>query len=151
MNKQLNTQQLFQRLILLPSMTLRRQTHLGPTCTKSLTVIDLVPATRPRTLLSIPATNNFIFQLPDELLVPIVELAASGPAFGSRIQHTTTHNNDVVLRLSKVCHRLRRVVQPLLFRNIHVEWPNSTVPPSKRVIKLHRTLREREDLRQHCR
>jgi hypothetical protein len=137
-------------------MPFRRQTHLGSTCTKSLTIVDLTPpppltGNGPHTLLSIPATKNFIFQLPDELLVPIVKLAASGPSLRLRMPQTNTRDNDVLLILSRVCHRLRCVAQPLLFRNIHIESPNKMVPPSKSVMKLHRTLGERTDLRQHCR
>jgi hypothetical protein len=137
-------------------MTLRRQTHLGSTCTKSLAIIDLVPPSplagnKSHTLLSIPATKNFIFQLPDELLVPIVELAISGPSLRSRLPQTNTRDNDILLIVSRVCHRLRRVAQPLLFRNIRIEYPNTMVPPSKSLMKLHRTLGERADLRQHCR
>jgi hypothetical protein len=150
------------------SMTHRRQTHLGPTCDRSLTIIDLLPPpsftcdgypsgkdvgtnAQSHTLLSIPATKTFIFQLPDELLVPIVELAAIGSETEPGMPHTTIWNKSIVLILSKVCHRLRRIAQPLLFRNIRLDYPNTMVPPSIPVLKLHRTLRERADLRQHCR
>jgi hypothetical protein len=143
-------------------MTRRHQTHLGPTDTKSLTIVDFVPSSNVSSsckyksipepsdiVLSTTAMRNFLFQLPDELLLPIVELAAGGPGFESRVQLTTIYNNGIVLKLSQVCKRLKRVAQPLLYRNIHVKKPMA--PPSFPVIKLHRTLRERVDLRQHCR
>jgi hypothetical protein len=146
-------------------MTFQRQTHLGSTGTKYLTIVDFVPPSslagnefssyrekstteQSHMVLGIPATKTFIFQLPDELLVPIVELAAGGPGVPSRVQHATIYNTDVILTLSKVCKRLRRLSQQLLYCNICVE--RSMVPPSVQISKLHRTLRERKDLRRHC-
>lgn len=147
-------------------MTPRHQTHLGSTGTKCLTIVDFAPpsslacngpssskekstAEQSHILLNIPTTKTFLFQLPDELLMLIVELAASETGIRPRMQHTTICNNGMILVLSKVCKRLKRVAQELLYRDIRVESP--MVPPSVAVIKLHRTLRERTDLRQHCR
>jgi hypothetical protein len=147
-------------------MTLRRQTHLGPTGTKSLTIIDLPPSSLPssgknkstatwsQTSKRATAKKPYIFQLSDELLVLIVELVANGPCSRSRVfhlRHTAACNNGIISIISRICHRLRRVAQPALFRNICIESPNATVPPSKPIIKLHRTLRGRADLQQHCR
>jgi hypothetical protein len=134
-------------------MPLRRQAHLGPTDLKTLTIVEFLP----------PPHGSFrgrdrrtpIFQLPDELLVAIVEFAASEPDARSRAQHRTFCNNGTLLILSRICQRLRRLAQPLLYRDICIldqaADPASVVPPSIPVIKLHRTLRNRADLRQHCR
>jgi hypothetical protein len=136
-------------------MAARRQTHLGSTKTNSLTIVDLLPPSSlpghgsSDIILSRPATKNFIFQLSDELLLLIVELAVDGPGFRSQTYTSTTCNNGILLVLSRVCSRLRRVSQQVLYRNICVR--GSMVPPSKPIIKLHRTLKERADLRQHCR
>jgi hypothetical protein len=147
-------------------MTILRQTHLGSTDTKCLTIVYFVPpsslacngfssdkekstAEQSHMVPGIPAKKTFIFQLPDELLVLIVELAAGGPGVPSRVQYATIYNTGMILILSKVCQRLRRLAQQLLYRNIHIKKP--MVPPSVQVNKLHRTLREKMDLRQHCR
>lgn len=138
-----------------------RQTHLGSTTTKSLTIIDLerpsgdgedeTTAARLYRVLNKPATRNFIFRLPDELLEQIVELAASSPGERFQWEHATACDKSVVLILSRVCHRLKRIAQPILFRNITSESRSEMVPPSRPMIKFHRTLKENADLRQHCR
>jgi hypothetical protein len=131
-------------------MVFLRQTHLGSTskCLKSLTIVDL-PSNESS---SSKDTRTFIFQLPDELLVPILEFAASEPDVW---QHGTKYKNGVLLALSRVCQRLRRVAQQLLYRHLCVKKRMALsapmVPPGIPVVKLHRTLRGREDLRQHCR
>ncbi|KAF2848277.1 hypothetical protein T440DRAFT_175194 [Plenodomus tracheiphilus IPT5] len=150
-------------------MTDQLQLHLGCTSTKSLAIIRVAPPSsllrngpssdqdnsttrRSNTLSGAPTAKIFIFQLPDELLVPIVESAAnSARNYPSRIRHKTTYDNTGLLILSQVCHRLSQIAQPLLFRNLRIEFPYSMVPPSLPVLRLHRTLRERPDLRQHCR
>jgi hypothetical protein len=134
-------------------MPLRRQAHLGPTDLKALTIVEFIPpphgSSRGRD------RKTLIFQLPDELLVAIVEFAASEPDARSRAQHRTFCNNGTLLILSRICQRLRRIAQPLLYRDICVmnqaAEPASVVPYSIPVIQLHRTLRNRADLRQHCR
>jgi hypothetical protein len=50
----------------------------------------------------------FIFQLPDELSVSIVQLTAIRPD-----DRPDSCDNGVVLRLSRVYHRLRRLSQPI--------------------------------------
>jgi hypothetical protein len=124
------------------------QTHLGPTGLKSLTIVDLPSHDTLRN----KDTRTLIFHLPDELLVPILEFAASSPGVW---QHGTKYKNGVLLALSRVCQRLRRVAQQLLYRDVCVKKRRALsapiVPPSIPVIKLHRTLKRREDLRQHCR
>jgi hypothetical protein len=129
-------------------MTVLRQTHLGPTCLKSLTIVDL-PS---HESLSNKDTRTLIFQLPDELLLRILEFAPREPDLW---QHGPNHKNGMLLALSRVCQRLRRVAQQLLYRDISVKKKMTLsapmVPPSIPVIKFHRTLRERVDLRRHCR
>lgn len=134
-------------------MTFRRQTHLGSTGTKSLTIVDFVPPS-----IKSPCGKDkrtFILQLPDELLELILELAASEPDSRPAQEYGTVYNYGALLVLSRVCQRLKPVAQQLLYRNICVmERPTLSapmVPPSIVAIKLHRTLQEREDFRQHCR
>jgi hypothetical protein len=97
-----------------------------------------------------PAAKALILQLPEELLVLIVEFAAGFPNPQAEVPSTIFGDKYVVLKLSKVCHRLRRIAQPLLFRNIRLGYPYQIVPPSPKATKLHRTLEERTDLQQHC-
>jgi hypothetical protein len=95
-----------------------------------------------------------IFKLPDEVLVAIVELAASNNGQQPKYWHftMTTYNNVSVMALSRVCHRLRRLAQPLLYHDIfQTNFNHKAVPPSVEIRKLHRTLKARPDLRQHCR
>jgi hypothetical protein len=90
-----------------------------------------------------------MLQLPDELLALIVEMAAicdenkSSP----RKQCMSVCDTSAVLALSLVCHRLGRMAQPVLFRNIRAV---KVLPPSIRLCKLRRTFRDRPDLRRHC-
>jgi hypothetical protein len=147
-------------------MTPLRQTHLGFTATKSLTIINnglpykgltssqgksTTQTIRPPS--HVPTREPFVFRLPDELLLSIVELAIYDP--GSRSQaeceECTTRDNDCVRVLSRVCHRLKRIAQPLLFRTLRFGYPIKIVPPSKPAIRLHRTLTENAELRQYCR
>jgi hypothetical protein len=144
-------------------MIYQRQTHLGSTGTKFLTIVELrglslpichmsltnhskSPGAHSHSSLSTSTKKKSISQLPDELLVLIVEFAAIGPD-----DLPDSCNNEVVLKLSQVCHRLRRLSQPILFLSIRVERPARTVPLNISVLRLLRTLRERADLRQHCR
>lgn len=142
-------------------MASKRQTHLGFAGNKCLTIIDLpLLSTASRAGSSVgehestkPTSSTqrtLIFKLPDELLVAIVELAA-----GSNGPHPThftmTYDKVAIKILSRVCHRLHRLAQPLLYHHICFGWRNKFVPPSVAVRKLHRTLKERPDLRQHCR
>jgi hypothetical protein len=130
------------------SMISLRQTHLGSTCLKSLTIVDLPSHEPPST----KDTRTLIFQLPDELLVRILEFAPREPDVW---QHGPNYKNGMLLALSRVCQRLRRVAQQLLYRDICVKkkitLPAPMVPPSIPTTKFHRTLRERVDLRRYCR
>ncbi|ORY10989.1 hypothetical protein BCR34DRAFT_601742 [Clohesyomyces aquaticus] len=53
--------------------------------------------------------------------------------------------------LSRVCQRLSRIAQPMLFHTIDFNSSISIVPPKKRVIQPHRALQQKPSLRQHCR
>lgn len=94
-------------------------------------------------------THSFMLQLPDELLALIVEMAAIYDENNSSPQerHMAMCDKDAVLALSRVCHRLGRMAQPVLYRDIRAV---NVLPPSIRMRKLRRTFRDRPDLRQHC-
>jgi hypothetical protein len=94
-------------------------------------------------------THSFMLQLPDELLALIVEMAAifGENKYSPPEQYMSVCDKGAVLALSRVCHRLGRMAQPVLFRNIRAV---EVLPPSIRLCKLRRTFRNRPDLRQHC-
>jgi len=156
-----------------------RQAHLGATVAKCLTIMDLassaVRGETSSTLLPFPQQHgapnpvrkSYILQLPDELLVVIVEFSArnfcsSTPGECDECDEclngcvwngyeTRLWNYHSLKTLSRVCRRFTRIAQPLLFRTIRFEFPIETVPPSKLVRKLHHTLKENRRFQQHCR
>ena len=149
-------------------MAPRHQLHLGPSRTNSLAIIEVdspSPLASTGSSYGTPKrttaqsrwpsgeqpTKNSLFQLPDELLAHIVELAISEDGSQNRKQRRTVCHNRIARILTKVCHRLRRLARPLLLRDIRIEYPNQVVPPSISVKNLHRTLRDRPHLRKHCR
>jgi hypothetical protein len=133
------------------------QTHLGSTATKLLTIVDLQgPPGWPWTIIQ-PKAAHILHKLPDELLVLIIKLSCyeNSPSDfhrWARCEDVTAYGNSSVMALSQVCHRFKRIAQPLLFSAIILHDRDSQmVPSSMPVLKLHRTLKERVDLRQHCR
>lgn len=133
-----------------------RQTHLGSTATKLLTIVDLQgPREWPCTIVH-PIEAYILHLLPDELLVLILKLSSydtspPSPGVWTQFKDVTKYDSKCVMALSQVCHRFKRIAQPLLFSTISSSGTNPMVPPSMPVLRLHRTLRERADLRQHCR
>jgi hypothetical protein len=137
-------------------MTILYQTHLGSTVAKLLTIVDLQgPPVWPWTIIQ-PKEAHILHKLPDELLLLIVELScydhsASENHAWARCEGVIAYDSKGVKALSHVCHRFKRIAQPLLFNAITFGWADPMAPPSMPALKLHRTLRERIDLRQHCR
>jgi hypothetical protein len=139
-----------------------RQTHIGGNGAKSLIITDLeLPCdpptaghetTNPRARVVSPAHANkaFIMQLPEEILVSVVEFATYKEPNCPPLDYGPI-NKTCVKALSRVCHRLRRIAQPLLFRIVAFGWPYSIVPPCLAVRKFHRALKENPQLREHCR
>ncbi|KAF2127182.1 hypothetical protein P153DRAFT_433002 [Dothidotthia symphoricarpi CBS 119687] len=141
-------------------MQLSRQTHLGSIDTKLLTIVDLQgPPVWPCTIIQ-SEEAYILHRLPDELLLLIVKfsLYTNDRTTRETTRETWALFEDVracdtscIMALSQVCHRFKRIAQPLLFSNIGFMHPNQVLPPSIRVLRLHRTLSDRVDLRQHCR
>jgi hypothetical protein len=140
-----------------------RQTHIGSKGAKSLIITDLeLPynpptagheTTNPTACALSPAHANktSILQLPEEILVSVVRFATD-KALNCSPLDCEPIDKTCVKALSRVCHKLRRIAQPLLFRNVAFGWPpNSAVPPCLTVRKFHRTLKENPQLREHCR
>jgi hypothetical protein len=146
----------YSRNILPTTMAILHQTHLGSTATKLLTIVDLQgPPVWPWTIIQ-PKEAYVLHKLPDELLLLIVELTCHNQSPSefhpwARYKSVTTYDMNCIKALSQVCHRFKRIAQPLLFSAIALGWQEYMVPPSMSALKLHRTLRERVDLRQHCR
>lgn len=102
-----------------------------------------------------------LLQLPDELLHPILELAARRPpvrpGLAARALRVDTspfdlqHDQERIRILCQVCFRLYILVHPLLYQAVNFHSSKSVVPPSPAVTKLHRTFKERPDLQQYCR
>jgi hypothetical protein len=149
-------------------MALRRQIHLGPSGTNTLAIIDHESTSsqtgkelahgasrsmnaQSRCPSSDPPKKNFLFQLPDEILAQIIELAIIENDSEDRVLRRKVCHSRLGRILTKVCHRLRRLARPLLLRDIRIEYPNQVVPPSISIKNLHRTLRDRPHLRKHCR
>ncbi|KAH8723253.1 hypothetical protein GQ44DRAFT_828449 [Phaeosphaeriaceae sp. PMI808] len=97
----------------------------------------------------------YILQLPNELLLWIAKIAGCDSGFITAQKWypfiETTYDNKCIKSISEVCHRFAQIAQPLLFSTINFNPLHEMIPPSESVLKLHRTLRERADLRQHCR
>jgi hypothetical protein len=146
----LTTQQLF------TVMGTFHQTHLGWTATKHLTIVDLQgPPVWPWIIIQ-PNKAHILHKLPDELLLLILKLSCHKQRLRlykgwHRLQSVPSYENNCVMTLSQVCQRFKRIAQPLLFTSIIICDDDAIVPPSMRALKLHRTLRERVDLRRHCR
>jgi hypothetical protein len=133
---------------LLSSMNYTRQTHLGLATAGNLTIVD-----RERPGVDLQPRNNYILQLPNELLSLIVEYACddSDTCPGWEPRHTTNYDSNCVQSLSLVCHRFKSLAQPLLFRHIDLGYRTPIAPPSQKALKLHRALNEKAELRKHCR
>ncbi|KAF2188456.1 hypothetical protein K469DRAFT_660153 [Zopfia rhizophila CBS 207.26] len=126
-----------------------RQSHLGPSPNKVLTIVD-VELLRPQPRLQVIGPT-FIFRLPDELLVSIIELAVFEEYSWHGCSACRVHPNAKSAKaLSRVCRRISSIAQPMLFHTIKFEGTPSTVPPKKPVIRLYHALRKNPSLRQHC-
>jgi hypothetical protein len=141
-------------------MQLSRQTHLGSVDTKLLAIVDLqgTPAW-PCTIIQ-SEKAYILHRLPDELLLLVVKFSLYTNGHTTRetthvrwalFEDTRAGDTSCIMALSQVCHRFKRIAQPLLFRNIGFIYPDQMMPPSIQVLRLHRTLSDRVDLRQHCR
>jgi hypothetical protein len=134
------------------------QTHLGWMDTKDVRIVDLQgPPVWPWIIIQ-PKEAYILHKLPDELLLLIAKLSCHNHKqpprrYSSchRLQSLSNYENNCVMAFSQVCHRFKRIAQPLLFNTIILRDDDAIVPPSMRTLKLHRTLRGRVDLRQHCR
>ncbi|KAH7086071.1 hypothetical protein BKA63DRAFT_32169 [Paraphoma chrysanthemicola] len=105
-------------------------------------------------------SNAMLLQLPDELIVSITDYATYVPVAGRARRsvlvdrmHKPPYDLDTRLlkSLCLVCARLRRIVQPSLFRDVTFTTSTATIPPSPNVLKLWDVLKVRQDLRQCCR
>lgn len=142
------------------SMQPLRQTHLGSKATKLLAIVDLHgPPPWPSTIIQ-SEKAYILHRLPDELLLLIVKFSLYTNGRTTReatrgtwalFEDVRAYDNSCIMALSMVCHRLKGIAQPLLFSNIGFMYPDKVLPPSIRVLRLHRTLIDRVDLRQHCR
>lgn len=143
-----------------------RQTHLGSTITKCLTIVDLAlsPRAAETSLKILPPSQQlgalvsprktYILQLPNELLGVIMEsVAQSSDEWYERLDSDKARlcNNRSLKALSRVCRRFSQIAQPLLFRTIRFKQSSETVPPSTSVQKLHRTLKENPRFQEYCR
>ncbi|KAF1959600.1 hypothetical protein CC80DRAFT_532991 [Byssothecium circinans] len=138
-----------------------RQTHLGLSSDNTLTIID----GRIRSVLVNPG-ENYLLRLPDELLVDIVQLAICEerpqPRWVSFVAKSEfececefTPNIQCAKTLSRLCHRLRNIVQPALYlsHTIHSPSPmeyNGHLRPCVQTIKLRRRLEQDMCLAQIC-
>jgi len=126
-----------------------RQSHLGRNAENMLIIPEAAARnSRKRE----PIGEAFIFRLPDEILDSIIKHATSErwqSQSCSESEHTS--DNTMVQALSLVCRRFKHIAQPLLYRNIRFRWPIAMAPPSRPVVKLHRTLSCNPALRQHVR
>lgn len=106
-------------------------------------------------------SQSQLLRLPDELLHPILEFAAlklpvrSGLAARTLLVDTSPfdprHDEKSIRIPCQVCLRLYTLARPLLYQAVNFHSSKSVVPPSSAVSKLHRTLKERPELRRHCR
>ena len=102
---------------------------------------------------------SILLQLPDEILLSVIDFTSHGPDYGSHPEclqcavdlAAEPWDRNSLVALSQVSRRLARLAQPILFRNIQVPYPYRTVPLTRPGIELHRTLTENPALRKHCR
>ncbi|EMD97558.1 hypothetical protein COCC4DRAFT_75024 [Bipolaris maydis ATCC 48331] len=93
-----------------------------------------------------------IFKLPQELLVSIIELAVFELDSSQGCSDCSFRPNAKCAKaLSRVCWRISRIAQPLLFHTISFDGTPSIVPPKKSAIRLHLALRQNPSLGRHCR
>ncbi|KAF2709129.1 hypothetical protein K504DRAFT_295783 [Pleomassaria siparia CBS 279.74] len=134
--------------------------HDAPSAVGAETPLTILPSQKHGALVS--TTRTSILQLPDELLVAIIEFVAKDLRSGSLDEceeclydwDTRLWNHHHLKALSRVCRRFMRIAQPLLFRAIGFKSPGSpyeTAPPSRSVRTLHHTLKETPRFQQYCR
>ncbi len=86
-----------------------------------------------------------LVDLPEELLALIVEFAAVDP-------HSDAINKGCIKALSLTCKPLKRVSQPLLYRNIEFSACSTKNPAKhKRVMMLYRALYKNTHFGKQCR
>jgi hypothetical protein len=106
----------------------------------------------PRAPSSFATGPTFIFRLPQELLISIIELAVFEVVSSHGCSDCDFRPNGKCAKaLSRVCWRISRIAQPMLFHTISLEGTPSTVPPKKGGIRVHLALRQNPSLRRHCR
>lgn len=130
-------------------MSCLRQSHLASSTEGTLSIAK--PKQGASDMLS--SDRTYILQIPDELLASIIQYASNANALRSKweLKDSRVYNKACMKLLSLVCHRFRRLAQPLLFHKIHFGHFDQVVPPSAAVIKLHRTMSENAWLRKYCR
>jgi hypothetical protein len=114
--------------------------------TTSGEISDSMENTRP----PIPDYNgkSYIVDLPDELLDRILCLAVSNRDLWQPGCLATNRNARPLLL---VCQRFYQISVPLLYREVQCDYGTESVSPSPAWKKLHRTLRDKPALREHCR
>lgn len=98
-----------------------------------------------------PRGEAFIFRVPDELLVSILELASVSPDFWTWCCDCHAMGKYATMKqLARVCHRFNQCILPLLYRSIRFDYPHGIVPPTTAVRRLYRSLQNNASLRQYC-
>lgn len=98
-----------------------------------------------------PRGEAFIFSLPDELLVPILELASVSPDFWTWCCECRALGKYTMMKkLARVCHRFNRCILPLLYRSVRFDYPQQIVPPTTAVNRLYRSFQNNPSFRQYC-
>lgn len=94
----------------------------------------------------------FILKLPDEILLPVLELATTNPRLSEEHCHCETLLDYADLKsLLFTCRRFSRIVLPWLYHTIRFDYPHQMVRPTRAAKSLHRSLQENPSLLQHCR
>ena len=127
-----------------------RQTHLGPSSDDgTLAVFGRVDPTRGPA----PVEDAFIFRLPDELLVTILEWAALGslPAWRRACASELPFEHDTLTAMAVVSWRFRCMTLPLLYRTLRCRKTSRALPPDRTATLLHRMLETHPSLRRCCR
>jgi hypothetical protein len=132
------------------------QSRLGASATRDLKIAN------PHGPVSVPSSivqpeEAHIFRLPDEVLGAVVRFADETCPSSScpNLQRYPDRCDKCCLRaILRVSHRLRNLAEPLLYSSITFkpdEWQWRDVKPVRPILLLHRTLKQRPDLWQHCR
>jgi hypothetical protein len=93
----------------------------------------------------IPTGEAFIFRLPDEILLTIVEDATSrADTYGSLWRYGCANQVDykAAESVALACHRLNRLATPTFYLIIDFGYPVNIVRPTRAVKSLHRILHQ---------